>query len=347
MKEICDHLEIDKTRTSPYHPQGNAQVERYNQTIMSICSKLTDKEHYQNWDEKLPISVSAYNATEHSTTGKTPNRLMMGREISHNFDKMLPEATDPAKIQTWDEYVQAVDEDTREAFQAAREATGRAVLIYKKHYDRSSHLNKFQVGDPLMLRDFKKLEKGTKKLADPYDGPYYVLDVLSDVNFRISKSENSEPKIVHHDRMKPIEQDEKPNLDWVFKQSRTYARDQIQQGGANLQLMKDVTDRLAKLEREITKNSKKIARRNKKATEIRKRKRTPGAKEKTPETEEKTPDSDDKIPDIEEKQLKPEENEVEKKPKRGRPRKGETKRKQTKPIREGERRSERIRTKAK
>ena len=201
MKDICEHLEVEKTRTTPYHPQGNAQVERYNQTIMSICSKLTDKENYQNWDEKLPISVAAYNATEHDTTGKTPNRLMMGREVSHNFDKMLPKSQDPDKLETWDDYVQAVDEDTREAFQAAREATGRAVLIYKKHYDSSSHLNKHQVGDTIMLRDFRHLEKGTKKMADPYDGPYYVLDVLSDVNFRIAKSEQHDPRIVHHDRM--------------------------------------------------------------------------------------------------------------------------------------------------
>jgi transposase InsO family protein len=90
MKNICEHLEVEKTRTTPYHPQGNAQVERYNQSIMTIVSKLVDKENYENWDDKLPISVSAYNATEHATTQKTPNRLMFGREVSHNFDKMLP-----------------------------------------------------------------------------------------------------------------------------------------------------------------------------------------------------------------------------------------------------------------
>ena len=75
MGEVCDLLYVAKTRTTAYHPQGNAQVERYNQTIADIVAKLTDKEEYTNWDEQLPIAVAAYNATEHSTTGFTPNKL--------------------------------------------------------------------------------------------------------------------------------------------------------------------------------------------------------------------------------------------------------------------------------
>ena len=116
LAEVCRHLRISKTRTTAYHPQGNAQVERYNQTVVDIIAKLTNQETFDDWDEQVPIAVSAYNATEHATTGFTPNRLMFGREVMHNFDKMLPESADPEELKTWDEFVQAMDERTRRCF---------------------------------------------------------------------------------------------------------------------------------------------------------------------------------------------------------------------------------------
>ena len=105
MTQVCKLLHVSKTRTTAYHPQGNAQVERYNQTIADIVAKLTDKEEFTDWDEQLPIAVSAYNATEHSTTGFTPNKLMFNRELMHNFDKMLPESANKEELETWDDYV--------------------------------------------------------------------------------------------------------------------------------------------------------------------------------------------------------------------------------------------------
>ena len=112
---------------------------------------------------------------------------MINREVRHNFDKMLPESVDPEKLETWEDYVRRMDAQTREAFRIAREEIGKSVLLQKKYYDRTSHLIKYKVGDAVLIRDHRHHESGTKKLSDKYDGPYYVLDVLSDVSFRLER----------------------------------------------------------------------------------------------------------------------------------------------------------------
>ena len=40
MAEICDLLEIRKTRTSPGHPPCNGQVERFNSTLLKMIDIL-------------------------------------------------------------------------------------------------------------------------------------------------------------------------------------------------------------------------------------------------------------------------------------------------------------------
>ena len=41
MKDICQVFMINKTRTSPYHPQANGQIERFNRVIADTISKYS------------------------------------------------------------------------------------------------------------------------------------------------------------------------------------------------------------------------------------------------------------------------------------------------------------------
>ena len=38
VKELCHVLQVEKSRTSPYHPQGDGLVERYNRTLLDILA---------------------------------------------------------------------------------------------------------------------------------------------------------------------------------------------------------------------------------------------------------------------------------------------------------------------
>ena len=49
MRASCKHLQIRKTRTTPYHPQSDGMVERFNKTLAAMLSKYVNNNH-RDWD---------------------------------------------------------------------------------------------------------------------------------------------------------------------------------------------------------------------------------------------------------------------------------------------------------
>uniref|UniRef100_A0A3B3D0E6 Gypsy retrotransposon integrase-like protein 1 n=1 Tax=Oryzias melastigma TaxID=30732 RepID=A0A3B3D0E6_ORYME len=69
---------IQGLHTTPYHPQGNGQVERFNCILLSMFSTLVVKEK-EDWKESLAKVVHAYNCTKSEATGYAPYFLIFGR----------------------------------------------------------------------------------------------------------------------------------------------------------------------------------------------------------------------------------------------------------------------------
>ncbi|GFU58770.1 hypothetical protein TNCV_3089111 [Trichonephila clavipes] len=54
LKGVCELLGIDKTKTTPLHPQSDGMVERFNRTILNNLSLMVSK-NQQDWDQKVPL----------------------------------------------------------------------------------------------------------------------------------------------------------------------------------------------------------------------------------------------------------------------------------------------------
>merc|ERR1719354_1216500 len=94
---------IQKTRTTPYHPQGNAQCERFNRTLHDLLRTLPQEEK-RRWPHHLPQLIFAYNTTPHQTTGHTPYYLMFGHPPRLPVDFLLgtrEAAPDPGTLEEW------------------------------------------------------------------------------------------------------------------------------------------------------------------------------------------------------------------------------------------------------
>ena len=68
LRHLSKFCNIRRLRTSPYHPQGNGQTERFNQTIINMLKASPEKDKL-NWKDSVHKLVHAYNCTTHSSTG--------------------------------------------------------------------------------------------------------------------------------------------------------------------------------------------------------------------------------------------------------------------------------------
>ena len=198
--EICKLLDIEKTRTTPLHPQSDGQVERFNRTLIEMLRGKI-KEDQKDWDLQLPACMMAYRSAVHESTGVSPNLLMLGREVEVPLDVITETSPDAPPLKT--DYAQAVQKRLASAHDLARRHLNKAAIRQKRNYDKRLSGRPFAVGDSVWLHLVRRKKGRNAKLDCPWQGPYLVISVLSDVVYRVQKSKNAKPKVVHSDRLKP------------------------------------------------------------------------------------------------------------------------------------------------
>ena len=123
---------------------------------------------------------------------------MFGREINLPVDLMVG---CPNKSETLSEhdYVSDLRERLEIAHDYARRHFQCSANRQKKYYDIKMSGEPYRTGDFVWLYTPVKKVGVSPKLQIFGDGPYLVLERLSDAVYRIQQSEKSIPKVVHFD----------------------------------------------------------------------------------------------------------------------------------------------------
>ena len=90
VQELYRLMKVRPIRTSPYHPQTDGLVERFNRTLKSMLRRLV-KEEGRDWDKFVPYVLFAYREVPQTTTGFSPFELLFGREVRGPLDVLKEE----------------------------------------------------------------------------------------------------------------------------------------------------------------------------------------------------------------------------------------------------------------
>ena len=181
VKELCDLLGIVKSRTSPYHPQGNGTTERFNRTLLSMLGTLEPGQK-TNWAKHLQSITFAYNSTRHETTGYSPFFLMFLREPKLPVDLLTPQMPESEECRPQSLYVQQLQKQLRSVQEKVAIATSTAQQKQKLQYDKKVKVcqRDLQPGDRVLVAN--KTPRGRCKLRDKWEEvPYIVLKQLGDL----------------------------------------------------------------------------------------------------------------------------------------------------------------------
>ncbi|KAI5616885.1 hypothetical protein C0J50_23556 [Silurus asotus] len=135
IKELLKMMGIRKSRTTPYHPQGDPQPERFNRTLLSMLGTLSS-ERKRQWSKHVGYLVHAYNSTKCDATGYSPYFLMIGREARLPIDLCFGISTDGKADGGHSRYVAKLKEDLQRAYKLASEAAYKTHQRNKRSYDK-------------------------------------------------------------------------------------------------------------------------------------------------------------------------------------------------------------------
>ena len=198
IKELSCLLGTHNTRSSPYHPEGNGQVERFNRTLEAMLSKVTDQQ--QDWDLFLPKVLFAYRTSLHETTGFTPYHLNFGRSPQLPIDVMLGRTT-TATSRFYPHFVTQAHQHLTQAYKLARKHISQHHLRQNAVYDSKGTAVALQIGDIVWLHN-PVVRQGNTKFTSFWRGPYTIIDKIGPVNYKLQLLGGTQAVVVHRNRIK-------------------------------------------------------------------------------------------------------------------------------------------------
>jgi len=183
MKEISRLLSVKQLTTTPYHPQCNGLVERFNGTLKLMLKRMCS-ERPKDWDRYVDPLLFAYREAPQESLGFSPFEMLYGRSVRGPIrilrELWSREQNDPSTRTTY-EYVVNLRERLQDTWNLAHEQLSRSQAKQKRIYDYKTKERTFKRGDQVLIL----LPTNENKLLMQWKGPFAVLDRIEGNDYRI------------------------------------------------------------------------------------------------------------------------------------------------------------------
>lgn len=192
VKEVMKLSNVKHIKSTPLHSQGNAVVERVNQTLsnkLAMIVNSNDQYQIEHWDDALPAAVFSINTTVHSSTKCTPFELMYGRHPLNQCE--LTRIENITVHQLYSKLIKLqLSINSSEAIMNNKNKQVASRMFYDaRHKHREYPANAY-------VWVFKKDVRG-KKLANNYEGPFIVVKHCGNNVYEL-KNQLTSKKIKRH-----------------------------------------------------------------------------------------------------------------------------------------------------
>ena len=164
----------------------------------------------RDWDQHLPFLMMAYRSAVYDTTGNTPARVMLGRDLKLPVDLCFGRPDEEPIKSTYD-YVVTLQKKLERIHHFARAHQNLMTERMKQRYDLSLRCPQLKARDTVWLHNPQHMKGLRLKLQHPWQGPYTVTKRLNDLVYRIQLRASTKPKVVHRNRLCLYSGDDPPS----------------------------------------------------------------------------------------------------------------------------------------
>jgi transposase InsO family protein len=210
IRKLCERLGTKKSFTTPYRPQADGMVERFNRTLLRMLRIYVDTRQ-SDWDVLLPFMLYAYNTAVARTTGEAPYTIIFGREPpAPAYYDALAESGVTATADNVTTWVRMLKEHlANELVEAIRTQSDEAKAIELARRNRAlSKPPEYAPGTVVWLADRRPLKESNAKpkLQRKQQGLFVVVTSPSPVTCQIRRLGNIDGRTrkVHVDLLMPF-----------------------------------------------------------------------------------------------------------------------------------------------
>jgi len=163
--ELCLLAGVNKSHTTPFHPQSDEQTKRMNRTLLQMLRTTAD-ENPGTWPQRLATLMAAYRMIVHKTTGLTPNKHGNAGTGSHDASGINCSSA-RGTVYYFGAVRQNLRDTLRDAHRRVRDATMSSARTQKSYYGKRARVVTFDVGQlvwlfwprPPVRQRFRKLQR--------------------------------------------------------------------------------------------------------------------------------------------------------------------------------------------
>ena len=183
MKEVSRLLSIKQLTTTPYHPQCNGLVERFNGTLKMMLKRMC-AECPRDWDRYVDPLLFAYREVPQESLGFSPFEMLYGHSVRGPMlilKQLWTKEQENPDVKSTYQHVIDLRQRLQDTCDLAHQNLLKAQAKQKKYFDCRTKERHFKPGDKVLLL----LPTDENKLLMNWKGPFEVLEQVNERNYLI------------------------------------------------------------------------------------------------------------------------------------------------------------------